>query len=261
MSRRVALLLEYDGSRFAGSQLQTNSVTVQSVLEQAVLKTTGEQLRVAFAGRTDAGVHALAQVASFTTHSRLDTETMRRALNAWLPEDVAVLEITEVRGDFDPRRQAVARHYRYVIENRPSRPAIDRLRAWHLAQPLDIDAMAEAARRVVGTRNFAAFASRLEEETASTVRRLTCFKVQRSGTRIICDARANAFLPHQIRRMVGALVEVGKGRLTPEGYEALLAGAPASAGPAAPAYGLYLVRVDYNEELFPAQRLDSESSL
>jgi tRNA pseudouridine38-40 synthase len=256
--RRVALLVEYDGSAFAGSQLQSNARTVQGVLETAILKATEAPSRVAFAGRTDAGVHARGQVASFVTSSRLDAETLQRALNAWLPEDVTVRAIAEVALDFDPRRDARRRCYRYVIDNRASRPALDRGRAWHVAGELDVEAMAEAAHGLVGRHDFAAFASRLEEEGASTVRDLYCFAVARRGSRVVLDVEANAFLPHQVRRMTGALIDVGRGKMSPGEYGELLNGPPSSAGPAAPPHGLYLMRVEYEAPVFA---LDSERTV
>jgi tRNA pseudouridine38-40 synthase len=248
--RRVALLIEYDGSAFAGSQLQSNARTVQGVLEAAILKATEASSRVAFAGRTDAGVHARGQVASFVTSSALDAGTLQRALNAWLPEDVTVREVADVPLDFDPRRDARRRAYRYVIDNRATRPALDRGRAWHVAGELDVEAMTEAARRLAGRHDFAAFASRLEDEGASTVRELYCFTVARRGSQIVLDVEANAFLPHQVRRMTGALIDVGRGKLSPGEYVSLLDGLPSSAGPAAPPHGLYLKRVDYETPLF-----------
>jgi tRNA pseudouridine38-40 synthase len=257
--RRVALLVEYDGSAFAGSQLQASARTVQSVLEAAVLKATEAPSRVAFAGRTDAGVHALGQVASFVTQSRLDDARLQRALNAWLPEDVSVRAVTEVASDFDPRRDARGRHYRYRINNAETRPALDRGRAWHVPGVLDVEAMQEAACGVVGRHDFAAFASRLEDEGASTVRELYRFSVARRGPEIRLDAAANAFLPHQVRRMTGALVEVGRGKLSPGAYGGLLQGPPAGAGPSAPPHGLYLVRVEYEVRLFGV--LDSEEGV
>jgi tRNA pseudouridine38-40 synthase len=251
--RRVALLLEYDGTRFAGSQLQSNAVTVQGVLEDAVSKTTKQAPRVAFAGRTDAGVHARGQVAAFSTSSRLDCETLRRALNAWLPEDVVVREAIDVEAGFDPRRDARRRHYRYVIDNDNVRSALRRRVAWHVPGELDLEAMAAAARRLVGRHNFAAFASRMEDPAASTVRDMYSFDVTRGGTSVFVDATANAFLPHQVRRMTGALVGVGKGRLHAEGFAALLDSAAGSAGPAAPPQGLYLMRVTYDKRIFEAE--------
>jgi tRNA pseudouridine38-40 synthase len=250
VTRRVALLLEYDGTAFAGSQLQANARTVQGVLEAAVEKTTGEPARVAFAGRTDAGVHAEGQVASFVTQSALDCPTLQRALNAWLPDEVVVRGAADVDSAFDPRRSAIRRCYRYEIDNRPVRPALGRARAWQVEQRLNDAAMARAATGVVGHRDFAAFASRLEDEGASTIRDLQRFEVARKGDAVTCVLEANAFLPHQVRRMVGALADVGKGKLEVERYVTLLEGLPGSAGPAAPAHGLYLERVVFVKDPF-----------
>jgi tRNA pseudouridine38-40 synthase len=228
-------------------------------MEAAVLKATEAPSRVAFAGRTDAGVNARGQVASFLTQSRLDMSTMQRALNAWLPEDVSVLDVAEVAMSFDPRRGARRRAYRYVIENRLARPALDRARAWHVPGALDVETMARAARKLEGRHDFAAFASRLEDEDASTVREVYCFDVSRREPRIVLDVEANAFLPHQVRRMIGALVEVGRGKMSPGDFVSLLDGAPSRAGPAAPPHGLYLMRVDYEAPLFAT--LDSEGGV
>lgn len=248
--RRIVLLLEYDGTRFAGSQYQPDVRTVQSEVEKAITKTTGENVRIALAGRTDAGVHAKGQVASFLTESALAVETLQRALNAWLPEDIVVRACSIAALDLDVRRHAVSRRYRYLIENRPERPVIDRQRVWHVRQPLNAEAMARAAARLVGTHDFRAFAGALEDAEASTVRELQCFSVRRIKSRVVCELQANAFLPHQVRRMVGSLVEVGKGQMTPEAYEAQLDGAASSAGPAAPANGLCLMAVEYAQPLF-----------
>ena len=248
--RRIALLLEYDGSAYAGSQLQKNALTVQSVLERAIEKVTGERSRLAFAGRTDAGVHAFGQVASFLTSTRLAAATLRRALNALLPRDVVVREATDVAADFDARRRARRRFYRYVIDNGPVRPALDRERIWHVRVPLDCPAMAAAAQALVGRHEFAAFASSAGVAPSTTTRDLYCFEVRRSDDRVLCDVVANAFLPHQVRRMVGALVAVGRGRRGVASYRELLGGPPASAGPTAPPRGLYLMQVEYDEPLF-----------
>jgi tRNA pseudouridine38-40 synthase len=248
--RRFALLLEYDGSCYAGSQLQPDAPTVQGVLEAAVEQTTGQTVRVAFAGRTDAGVHARGQVASFVCESRLDIGTMQRALNAWLPEEVVVRQIAEVDEAFDARRDAVRRHYRYVIDNGPVRPVTDRHQVWHVAGKLDITAMTEAAQSILGTHDFAAFASRFDNPDLSTVRNLSRFDVCRSSDSIFVDVEGNAFLPHQVRRMTGALVEVGRGKLSVEDYKDLLAGDPATAGPVAPPHGLSLMSVKYPVDPF-----------
>jgi tRNA pseudouridine38-40 synthase len=260
--RRFALLLEYDGTRFGGSQLQANAVTVQSALEEAIERATEQRARVAFAGRTDAGVHAHGQVASFVSSTSLDGETLRRALNAWLPDDVVVRQLAAVNDSFDPRRHAIRRHYRYIIDNGRARPVLDRHRVWHVAGTLDARAMSEAACSLVGVRDFRAFASRLEDPAASTNRELFCFDVTRIETKITLDVEGNAFLPHQVRRMTGALVEVGKGRLTTQEFASMLDGPPASAGPVAPPQGLCLVRVSYPIDPFSTgedkEGLDSE---
>jgi tRNA pseudouridine38-40 synthase len=259
--RRFALLLEYDGSGFAGSQFQTNARSVQSVLEDAIERATTERVRVAFAGRTDAGVHARGQVASFTSGTHLTPDVLQRALNAWLPADVAVKALVEAPADFDPRRDARHRHYRYLVDSTPSRPVLDRGRAWHVARSLDVSAMVEAASLVIGSHDFAAFASPLEDEDASTVRDLHRFDVRTRDRLITFDVVANAFLPHQVRRLVGALVEVGKGKRTADDYGALLMASAASAGPVAPAHSLYLMRVEYERELFPGHSLDSDGEV
>lgn len=259
--RRIALLLEYDGGRYAGSQYQENAPTIQSVLEEAVLATTGERVRVAFAGRTDSGVHAKGQVASFLTAGALTPATLRNALNARLPRDIAVVRAAETPIEFDVRRAARRRHYRYVILNRPARPALGRDFAWHVRQPLDVGAMASAAGRLVGRHDFAAFGSPLEKAAASSVRTLFCFDVGRALDRVLFDLTADAFLSHQVRRMAGALVNVGAGKLSPDGYGALLDGLPASAGPSAPGHGLYLMSVDYGRPVFDDDTLASEAGV
>lgn len=248
--RRVALLLEYDGSRYAGSQLQANALTVQGVLEHAIEKSTGERVRAAFAGRTDAGVHARGQVASFRSSSRLSAGVIQRALNAWLPQDVVVRAAVEADPALDVRRHALRRRYRYLIDNQPTRAALGRNRAWHLPRRLDIHAMADAAERLIGERDFRAFAGIPERPEASTVRRLDCLKVSRRGTHVRIDVVGNSFLPHQVRRIAGSLIEAGYGRLSPGDCAALLLGPPASAGPVAPACGLYLMAVEYALPLF-----------
>ncbi len=260
--RRMVLLLEYDGARYAGSQLQKNAPTIQSALEDAIEKATTQRSRAAFAGRTDAGVHARGQVASFLTTSSLAAPTLERALNSWLPRDVVVRAAAEAAVVFDVRRAARRRHYRYVIDNGRQRPALERNRAWHVAQSLDDGAMAAAARTILGRHDFAAFAGTLDRPGASTVRTLSCFSVSRRGNDVVCNVVADAFLPHQVRRMVGALVSVGLGKLGVEEYRSLLDGPPSSAGPAAPAHGLYLISVEYARSPFGnGEALDSETSL
>lgn len=242
--RRLAMILEYDGTAYCGSQLQENGPSIQGELERAINNLTGEAPRVAFAGRTDAGVHALGQVAAFATRSRLGPAEFTRGLNHFLPEDIAVQRAIDAPAGFDPRRDAGGRLYRYRIANRAGRSPLERNRAWHVGRPLDARAMLRAARRLEGAHDFAAFAGAYEGSTRRTLRRCD---VTATGESIVLEMEAQAFLPHQVRRTAGALVEVGLGRMTEESLVALLdAGRPAAAGPAAPACGLYLVSVAYD---------------
>lgn len=241
--RRIAVLIEYDGTAYCGSQYQENGPSIQSELEAAINNLTAETVRAALAGRTDAGVHALGQVAAFDTDSGLPLERFESGLNHFLPEDIVVREAKEAAG-FDPRRHAVGRLYRYRIDNRPVRPVMDRNRVWQVAKPLDIEAMRSAAGRLVGEHDFAAFAGPYEHSTVRTLRR--CEVLSGNCDEVAVEMEAQAFLPHQVRRTVGPLVEVGLGRMTEEEVVALLESAsPSSAHPAAPACGLYLVDVRY----------------
>lgn len=241
--RRVALLMEYDGTAYRGSQYQDNGSSIQAELEAAINNLTAETVRAAFAGRTDAGVHALGQVAVFDTDSELPLDRLEGGLNHYLPGDIVVREAKEAPG-FDPRRHAVGRRYRYRIDNRPTRPVIERNRVWQIGKPLDVGAMRSAAVRLVGEHDFAAFAGPYEHSTIRTLRR--CDVLLGEGDEVVVEMEALAFLPHQVRRTVGPLVEVGLGRMTGEELTALLEGArPSSAQPAAPPCGLYLVEVRY----------------
>jgi tRNA pseudouridine38-40 synthase len=242
--RRVALLLEYDGTAYRGSQYQDNGPSIQAELESSIEKLTGEQRRVAFAGRTDSGVHALGQVATFVTGSRLSAGELRRGINHFLPQDIVVRAAQEVDLAFDPRRDARRRVYRYRIDTRPVRSPLLRDRVWHVGRKLDLEAMREAARALEGPHDFAAFAGPYEGKTKRTLRRC---EVSEACGLVAIEMEAEAFLPHQVRRTAGPLVEIGAGRLSMSGLRVLLEGAkPSSAGPAAPACGLYLLRVEYD---------------
>lgn len=241
--RRLALVLEYDGSRYGGSQLQKQTPTIQAELEAALSKLTGEHLRVALAGRTDAGVHAQGQVVAFTTASTLETDVFVHGLNAWLPKDIAVRGAREAPENFDPRRHATSRTYRYTIQNTPMRSPLWRGHAWHVARPLESAAMQEAATELIGEHDFAAFSRR---EGVRTVRCLRRCDVARRGALLTIEVEANAFLRQQVRRTAGALVEIGSGRLSVGAFRDILHQAePNSAGPLAPAHGLCLLRVTY----------------
>jgi tRNA pseudouridine38-40 synthase len=242
-TRRIALLLEYDGSRYGGSQRQKNAPSIQGAVEAAIEQLTGAETRLALAGRTDAGVHARGQVAAFTTASRHKTEVFVRGLNAWLAEDIAVRRAVEVEAGFDPRRHASGRTYRYLVYNAPVRSPLWRERAWHVAEPLDVDAMGRAAAKLLGEHDFAAFSRR---EGVTTVRHMRRADVGREGPLVRLEFEANAFLRHQVRRTAGALVQVGRGKLSVAAFGSLLRKAePATAGPSAPPHGLCLMRVEY----------------
>ncbi|MGQ9572644.1 MAG: tRNA pseudouridine(38-40) synthase TruA [Dehalococcoidia bacterium] len=242
--RRIVLVVEYDGTAYAGSQYQKNAPTIQGELEKALSKVTNERARVALAGRTDAGVHAKAQVVSFRTQAPYEPEVFVRALNAHLPEDIAVRSAREMPLSFEVRRQARRRWYRYHIYNGPQRPALLRRCCWHVAQPLDVEAMQKAAQHLVGKHDLAAFAA--PSAPANTTRTVHSAQVRRRRSWVILDIEANSFLPQQVRRTVAALVQVGLGKQTVHDFRRLLASAQRGAATlAAPARGLCLMAVAY----------------
>jgi tRNA pseudouridine38-40 synthase len=253
-SRRVALLVEYDGSPYAGSQLQANGPSVQAELERAIQEMTGAFSRVAFAGRTDAGVHALGQVASFDTAVAYSCEAFVGGINVRLPKSVAVMAARQVERDFDPRRHAVSRRYRYSVVTSETRAPLMRQRAWQVAARLDLESMRAAGRLLLGERDFAAFASP-EASGASTRRLIRSVCISASGRKLSIEIEANAFLMHQVRRTVAALVDVGSGRLAIMDFERHLHDArPGSYERSAPPYGLCLVRVSYQPPIFEIER-------
>jgi len=257
--RRIAVLLEYDGTAYRGSQYQENGPSIQQELESAVEKLTGAALgRVAFAGRTDAGVHALGQVAAFDTDARLEPGEFLTGLNHFLPPDIAVRAVEEGERAFDPRRDALRRVYRYRIDTRPVRSPLLRDRVWHVGRQLDIEVMRSAARRLEGKHDFAAFAGPYDGSTERTLERC---EIAACGGLASIEMAARSFLPHQVRRTVGPLVEVGAGRLTEEALMAWLnEPQPSSAGPAAPACGLYLARVEYEGLMFSPRETDGRDA-
>lgn len=247
--RRIALLLEYDGAAYAGSQLQRNAPSIQGELEAAIRRLTGESVRAAFAGRTDAGVHATGQVAAFDTASGHDPATFVRALNALVPEDIAVRAAAVAPAGFDPRRDARMRRYRYTIWNAAARSPLCRRTSWHVRAALDVEAMAAEAEMLIGEHDLASFGAAVPLGRSSR-RQVFRTAVERRGALVTVEMEANAFLPHQVRRTVGALVEVGTGRLARGAFAGWLAEPKAGrAGPAAPPQGLCLVEVQYDPTL------------
>jgi tRNA pseudouridine38-40 synthase len=243
---RYKLLIEYDGTPFVGWQLQHNGISVQGVLVAAVAKFCGENVHVQGAGRTDAGVHALGQVAHIDLAKPWDTDTIRDAINAHLrPHPVAVLAAERVADDFDARFSARQRHYVYRIINRRPDLTLEAGRAWRAPRPLDVAAMHEAAQHLVGRHDFTTFRA-AECQAKSPVKTLDRLDAERDSDEVRVHASARSFLHHQVRSMVGSLVQVGEGRWSVDDLAHALAARDRDAcGPVAPPDGLYLVRVDY----------------
>jgi len=271
--RTIKLTLAYDGTAYAGWQVQQGEITVQEVLETAIAKITGESLRVIASGRTDAGVHALGQVVGFRTETHLSADVLRRALNAELPRDVAVLDAVEADESFHPIRDAVRKRYRYVIDDGPVRDVFRRRYCWQYPGRLDEAAMARAARALVGTHDFSSFET-TGAERKDSIRTIYELEVERGrgggpsvgepcrtgqpqagqgrGARphlITIEVEADGFLYNMVRAIVGTLVEVGRGAREESWIAKVLAATDRRrAGPTAPPQGLFLVRVDYGED-------------
>jgi tRNA pseudouridine38-40 synthase len=243
---RYKLVIEYDGTPFVGWQVQDNGVSVQGVLTAAVAAFCGENIHVQGAGRTDAGVHALGQVAHIALAKAWDADTIRDAINAHLrPHPVAVLAAEPVADDFDARFSARKRHYVYRIINRRADLALEAGRAWRALRPLDALAMHEAAQCLVGQHDFTTFRA-AECQAKSPVKTLDRLDVERNRDELRIYASARSFLHHQVRSMVGSLVWVGEGKWSASDLARALAACDRKAcGPVAPPDGLYLVKVDY----------------
>ena len=245
---RIALALEYDGSRFLGWQTQPGGGTVQDVLEGALAAIAGERIDVTCAGRTDRGVHALGQVVHFDTCAARPESAWVRGVNALLPESVAVQWARAVPPEFHARYGARERSYRYVLINRAVRPALAARHAGWFHLPLEVAAMRAAARHLVGEHDFSAFRS-AECQAKSPVRTLLSLDIEARGERIDFVLRANAFLHHMVRNIVGTLVSVGKGRHPPAwAGEVLESRDRARAAPTFAAEGLYLEQVAYEAQ-------------
>jgi len=243
---RYKLTIEYDGTPFVGWQMQDNGVSVQGVIADAVFAFTSEHTAVAGAGRTDAGVHALGQVAHVDLTKDWDDDTVRDALNAHLrPHPIAVLAAVRVTPDFDARFSAIKRHYLYRIVNRRADLALDAQRAWRVPRPLDSAAMHASAQKLVGRHDFTTFRSS-ECQAKSPVKTLDRLEVTRDDDEVRVTAMARSFLHNQVRSMVGSLVHVGEGKRSGDDLAAALAARDrAACGQVAPPQGLYLVRVVY----------------
>lgn len=246
-AKRFAATVSYDGTEFVGSQTQPNGRTVQQELERAAESIFGIPTHVELAGRTDSGVHAIGQIMALSAETRIGPHAVGRALNARLPQDVAVRNVALVPGDFDPRRWARRRAYRYTIINGDARDPLTRRTAWFIQGDLDTHAMQQAANALTGRQDFIACSGHLEPGRTSV---RTVFKAewQRSGNARLFEIEADAFLPQMVRRIVGNLVRIGRGSANVEDFVRLLQQAePGALAYTAPAHGLCLQRVWYEE--------------
>jgi len=256
---RIALGLEYDGSRFLGWQTQPGGGTVQDAVEEALQMIADSRISVVAAGRTDRGVHACEQVIHFDFEGERPTSAWVRGANALLPPSIAILWARPIDAEFHARYSARARSYRYILINRPVRPALAAGRVGWFHAPLDIAAMRSAAQYLVGEHDFSAFRSS-ECQAKTPVRKVAALRIEPRGERIDFVVQANAFLHHMVRNLVGALVYVGKGRHPPHWMRELLASRDRRrAAPTFGAEGLYLERIDYEARWgLPQTRTDPE---
>lgn len=247
-SRNIRLDIAYDGTDYAGWQWQENALSIQQAITEAIEKVTGERTVLHGSGRTDAGVHARGQVANFLTTGSVPSGRFFLALNSVLPRDIVILGSREVRPDFDARRDAIERHYRYTLDLGPVPDIFHRRYALHVPQRLDLDGMRRAAALFTGRHDFSAFRSQqCDAEHPWRTVLYSGFTTQRSFAYF--DVRAHAFLRNMVRIMAGTLLQVGAGRLRTEDVERLLeSGDRNAAGPTAAAKGLCLVRVRYRGE-------------
>lgn len=246
---KIVLVLEYDGTAYAGFQWQKGRPTVQSSLEEAIFKVTGENRRVIASSRTDAGVHARFQVVSFRTATRLSEEVLVRALNFYLPPDIAVKAAQKVEFSFNVQKHAISREYEYWIYNNRVRSPLLLNRAYHVPYVLDIERMNVASRELEGEHDFASFAS-FSPWAKNTVRTVYKAFFERQEAIVKFKIKASSFLTHQVRHTVGFLLEIGSGKRTVEELKQVMqVKKPGLAGPAVPAYGLYLTRVYYPENV------------
>ncbi|HEY6037152.1 MAG TPA: tRNA pseudouridine(38-40) synthase TruA [Kofleriaceae bacterium] len=244
--RFIRLVVEYDGTGLHGWQRQLNGATVQQHLEEALAQLVQHEVSVTGASRTDAGVHARGQVVAFATERSIPLHGIRRGLNSLLPDQIAVREAIEVDETFHPRHSATGKHYRYTLLARADRSPLTRDRAWHLSDPLDLDAMRAGATHLIGEHDFAAF--RAAGCTAkTTVRRVESIAISRDADLVRIDLHGNAFLRQMVRIIVGTLVEVGVGKRVPSQVAEIMASLDRTqAGITAPAHGLELVEVRYD---------------
>ena len=241
------MLIEYEGTRYHGFQIQNDVPTIQGEVEKAIQKVTGEKIRLHGAGRTDAGVHAREQVAAFEIESTLSAKTFVKALNSYLSPDIAIRNAYNVNRSFDPRRDAVSREYRYTINNSSVRSPFSRKWAYSVLKKLNIDHMNAASEILIGEHDFVPFTNN-EGATKNTVRKVTTAEFWGEDEFIYFGMVASAFLPQQVRRTVGSILQVGLGKMgVSEFYKVARSGEIGKAKPVAPPHGLCLMKVNYSD--------------
>jgi len=245
MERNIRLVIEYEGTAYAGWQIQENAVSIQQIIEEAVYSVTGERSRLTGSGRTDSGVHARGQVANFFTHSKIPADRLGYALNASLPADIRIVASEEVDLSFHARYHAKKKEYRYTLHVGPHGTALDRRTCVHVRGPLDMEAVREATKYLAGTHDFSAFRGS-GSSVKTTVRTIFRAEWTEDGNKLYFTIVGNGFLYNMVRIIVGTLLEIGRGKRPPQDVARLLAPAKRDdAGPTAPAKGLCLMRVYY----------------
>lgn len=248
---RLALILEYEGTNYHGFQFQANANTIQEELEKAIKKLTGRWARVSGAGRTDSGVHAAGQVVAFDTNSGHNTGTFFSGINYYLPNDIAVRSVYNVGDDFDPRRHAISRTYRYTILNRAGPSPLLRRNVYFIPTMLDVSAMQEAALIFEGEHDFVRFSKVGMKKNVGTRRVIFKSNVKKCKDIVTFEIEGNSFLHHQVRRMVGSLTAVGRGVINVGEIKNMINGRSRTVSRALPPQGLCLMRVDYTN--FPPE--------
>jgi tRNA pseudouridine38-40 synthase len=246
LMRNIKLLIEYDGTNYQGWQVQLKGPTIQGILEEKLGLLTGESIRLVGSGRTDAGVHALGQVAHFKTQSQMDARSIQRALNSLLPSGIVIQKIEEVEEGFHARKHCKSKVYEYRILNQSLRSPFYHGYAWHIPQKLDFKEMGKAAQWLIGERDFSSFRS-VGTPTRTAIRRVIRAEWKRGrGGLVRFEIEANGFLKQMVRAIVGTLVEVGKGKMSAMDFQKVLESMERKkAGPTAPAHGLFLKEVKY----------------
>jgi tRNA pseudouridine38-40 synthase len=244
--RNIKLTIEYEGTNYSGWQFQTNGTSIQELIQKALLKITGEKLNLKGASRTDAGVHALGQVANFKTESTVPMAAFKEGLNSILPEDIIIKDACEADPDFDPIKSAIKKSYRYCIQTGDDKSIVTRKFSWNVKKSLDLESIITASRDLVGEHDFEGFQGH-DADTKTTVRNIHSINFEKGPLGLLfLDFTANGFLKYMIRNIMGTLVEIGSGKRKVGCIKDILESKDRrTAGPTAPAWGLFLLKVYY----------------